>query len=631
MILLNIEEISKSYNEKTLMEDISFSIHEGEKIGFIGINGTGKTTLLKLISNIEKPDTGRIIRTRDINIEYMRQTIDFDPESTIINEVFKGQSENIKVLREYQKAINDPENSEEEIIRLSSKMDSLNAWELESEAKTVLTKLGVKDFNKKISTLSGGEKRRISLASSLINPADVLILDEPTNHLDNKTIEWLEEYLKAKKGALIMVTHDRYFLDRVCNRIIELEGGRLYSYSGNYSYFLEKKAEREQIRRATEEKRQNLYRNELKWIKRGVRARGTKQKARIERFEELKNSKDFIKEEKVDIDVADTRLGKKIIEVNNISKSYGSRNLIEDFTYTVLRDDRIGVIGDNGTGKSTFLRILEGKIEPDSGYIDVGETIKIGVFRQEEETLDEDMRAIDYIKESGEFVSTSDGSLITAAQMMEKFLFGSDLQYSPIEKLSGGERRRLYLLKILMKAPNVLLLDEPTNDLDIETLTILEDYIDNFNGAVIIVSHDRYFLDKTSEKMFYFTGEGSVKRFVGNYSDFKEVQEEFIEEKEEPVEKQKHKRKKRGRNQTKLSYNEQREWEGIDEEIEALEEEISSIDKRMEKHASNYTKLQELLEEKEVKEEELEEKMERWVFLSEKRERLKNMKEKVEK
>lgn len=616
MILLNIEEVSKAYTDKVLMEDISFSIHEGDKIGFIGVNGTGKTTLLKLISGMDEADSGRIIRSKGINIEYMPQNVEFDPNSTILDEVFKGSSENMKILRAYKKAVSNPNTSKEEIIRLSSQMDTVGGWELESEAKTVLTKLGVEDFNEKLENLSGGEKRRISLASSLINPSDILILDEPTNHLDNKTIEWLEEYLKNKRGALIMVTHDRYFLDRISKRIIELDGGNLYSYEGNYSYFLEKKMEREMSEMATEEKRKNLYRNELKWIKRGVRARGTKQKARKQRFEDLKDSKVDFNEEKVDIDVASSRLGKKIIEIKNISKSYGSLKLIEDFSYTVLRDDRIGILGDNGIGKSTLLKIIEGKIETDSGMIELGETIKLGVFRQEVDDFDEDMRAIEYIKKSGEYVSTSEGLKISASQMMEKFLFDSDLQYSPIEKLSGGERRRLYLLKVLMQAPNVLLLDEPTNDLDIETLTILEDYIESFNGAVIIVSHDRYLLDKIAQKVFVFEGEGVIKEYTGNYSYFKEIDEEK-EETKRIVEKAKGEKEK-PKKQLKFSYNEKREWENIDGEIAALEKEINKIDEELKIYESDYTKLEELLQEKEKVEEELEEKMERWLILSEK-------------
>ena len=616
MILLNIEEVSKEYTDKVLMKDISFSIHEGDKIGFIGVNGTGKTTLLKLISGLEEPDSGRIIRSRGLNIEYMPQNVEFDLNSIILDEVFKGHSENMKVLRTYKKAIANPNTPKEEIIKLSSQMDIVGGWELESEAKTVLTKLGVEDFNEKLENLSGGEKRRISLASSLINPSDILILDEPTNHLDNKTIEWLEGYLKNKKGALIMVTHDRYFLDRISKKIVELDGGNLYSYEGNYSYFLEKKMEREMSEMATEEKRKNLYRNELKWIKRGVRARGTKQKARIDRFEKLKDSKVDFNEEKIDMDVGTSRLGKKIIEIKGISKSFDRLKLIDNFTYTVLRDDRIGILGDNGIGKSTLLRIIEGKIEPDIGTIEIGETINLGIFRQEVDDFDGEMRAIEYIKKSGEYVSTSEGLKISASQMMEKFLFDKDLQYAPIEKLSGGEKRRLYLLKVLMQAPNVLLLDEPTNDLDIETLTILEEYIENFNGAVIIVSHDRYLLDKIVEKVFVFEGQGVIKQYTGNYSYFKEL-EQSKEETNQISEKTKIEKEK-PKNATKFSYNEKREWDTIDSDIESLEIEIKEIEESLKKYSSDYTKLEELLGEKEEKEKELEEKMERWIILSEK-------------
>nr|WP_300004969.1 ABC-F family ATP-binding cassette domain-containing protein [Tissierella sp.] len=618
MILLNIEEISKAYTDKILMEDISFSVHEGDKIGLIGVNGTGKTTLLKLISGLEEPDSGRIIRSRDINIEYMPQNVEFDPASTILDEVFKGSSENMQILRDYQRAVNDPSATKEEIIRLSSKMDLVGGWELESEAKTVLSKLGVEDFNQRIENLSGGEKRRISLASSLINQSDILILDEPTNHLDNKTIEWLEEYLQNKKGALIMVTHDRYFLDRIAKTIVELDGGDLFSYSGNYSYFLERKAERVMSDMATEEKRKNLYRNELKWIRRGVRARGTKQKARLQRFDEIKNSKTEFLDEKVDIDVGVSRMGRKIIEIHDISKAYGTQNLIENFSYTVLRDDRVGILGDNGIGKSTLLKIIEGKIDPDSGTIETGVTIKLGVFRQEADDFDENMRAIEYIKKSGEFIATKGGETISASQMMEKFLFDKDLQYAPIGKLSGGERRRLYLLKVLMKAPNVLLLDEPTNDLDIETLTILEDYIESFNGAVIIVSHDRYLLDKMAEKVFVFEGDGKIRQFTGNYSYFKEAQEEKEKQAKQEKTKTEVEVEKKKPKATKLSFNEKREWENIDSDIAKLEEAIAEIETNLVTHASDYSKLEGLIQEKETRETELEEKMERWLILSEK-------------
>lgn len=522
MLLLNIENISKSYTEKTLIKDISFGIMDGDKIGLIGINGTGKTTLLKLLAEVELPDRGRIIRANNINIEYLSQNIEFQPNSTVIEQVFRGNSKNMKTLREYEKAISNPLSTKELIISLSQEMDTINGWELESEAKAVLTKLGVSNFDDVIETLSGGQKKRIALASALINPSDLLILDEPTNHLDNETIKWLEDYLSNRKGALIMITHDRYFLDRVVNGIFELDKGNLYTYKGNYSYFLEKKMEREEMEISTEQKRQSLFRRELAWMRQGAKARTTKQKARIQRFNVLEESGADLKKDKLDISVGSTRLGRKIIEIKDISKSYNNNSLIKNFTYTVLRDDRVGILGYNGSGKSTLLKIISGEVEPDSGTIEIGETVKLGVFSQETESLDDNERAIEYIKKGGEFISTADGVKITASQMMEKFLFPPDLQWNPIGKLSGGEKRRLHLLRVLMESPNVLLLDEPTNDLDIHTLTILEDYLEDFPGAVIIVSHDRYLLDKIVEKVFVFEGDSEIVGYTGNYSYFEE-------------------------------------------------------------------------------------------------------------
>lgn len=620
MILLNIENISKSYTEKELLNNISFGIMEGDKIGLIGINGTGKTTLLKILAGIEEPDSGRIIRSNNINIEYLPQNIDFDPNATIIEQVFRGNSENMMIIREYEKAVSSSDTPKEDIIKLSQKMDSINGWELESEAKTILTKLGIHDFNEEIGHLSGGQKKRVALASSLINPSDLLILDEPTNHLDNETIEWLEGHLSRRREALLMITHDRYFLDRVVNQIIELDRASLYSYKGNYSYFLEKKLEREEIEIATERKRKSLYRNELAWMKQGVKARGTRQKARVERFHQLESSALVDDSRSLEISVATSRLGKKVIEIKDISKSYDEVKLIDNFSYTVLRDDRVGILGRNGLGKSTLLNIIGKRLSPDSGDIDIGETVRIGFFSQEISHLDEEQRAIDYIKEGGEFVTTGDGAKISASQMMENFLFPSDLQWAPIGKMSGGERRRLNLLRVLMESPNVLLLDEPTNDLDIQTLTILEEYIEEFPGAVIIVSHDRYLLDKVVEKVFVFEGKGHIKEYTGNYEYFKNQQKDSgVVEK--PVKKENVKKSKKP---TKLSYNEQREWDNIDELIEELEVKIESIDKDMESAASQYTKLQELLKEKEEVEIQLEEKMERWVYLSEKLEEIEN-------
>ena len=621
MILLNIEKVSKTYTEKTILKDVSFGIMDNDKIGLIGINGTGKTTLLKIIAGVEEPDSGRVIKTNDVNIEYLPQNPYFDGDAKVIEQVFKGTSDNMKVIREYEEAINNPQTSEEKLISLSQTMDEINGWELESEAKTILTKLGITRFDEKVSSLSGGQRKRVALASALINPSDLLILDEPTNHLDNEVIDWLENYLKNRKGALLMITHDRYFLDRVVGQIVELDSGNLYSYDGNYSSFLEKKTEREENIIASELKRQNLYRNELAWMKRGARARSTKQKARIKRFHELENSKTDLSKDNVEISVASRRLGRKVIEAKNISKSYGDLKVVDDFSYIILRDDRVGIIGPNGMGKSTLIKILAGIIEPDRGTIEIGETVKLGYFSQETTQMDDTQRAIEYIREGGEFITTADGDKISASLMMERFLFPSDLQWNPIGKLSGGEKRRLHLLRILMESPNVLFLDEPTNDLDIQTLNILEEYIDEFPGAVLVVSHDRYHLDKIVDKVFAFEKDGKIQEYTGNYSYFKELQEKPrpIEEKIKPkVEKKIDLNKK-----LKFSYNEQREWETIDDDIEKLENSINDINQEMEKVSSQYTKLEELLKDKKELQQQLDEKMDRWVYLSELDEKIK--------
>lgn len=622
MIILNIENISKSYTDKLLIDHISFGIYEGDKIGLIGVNGTGKTTLLKLIANVEAPDSGRMIRSNNINIEFLTQDIHMDPRAKVIEQVFKGSSENIKVLRRYNEAIFNPNTPKEDIIKLSQEMDSVNGWELESEAKNILTQLGIQDFDERIENLSGGQRKRVALASALINQSDLLILDEPTNHLDNETINWLEDYLSRRKGALLMITHDRYFLDRVVNKIFELDKGNLYSYEGNYAYYLEKKMERENIALASERKRQSLYRKELAWMKQGAKARSTKQKARIQRFHQIEEGGLNLNQEEMDIAVGTSRLGRKIIEINNISKSYHQLKLIDDFTYTVLRDDRVGILGANGMGKSTLLKIIAGRLEPDHGSVEIGETVKLGVFEQETTELDHEQRAIEYIKDGGEFVKTMDGDRITASQMMEKFMFSKDLQWTPIGKLSGGEKRRLHLLRVLMESPNVLLLDEPTNDLDIQTLTILEEYLEEFPGAVIIVSHDRYLLDKIVEKVFVFEGNGKIVQYTGNYDYFMEIQRE--KEKESQIKVPKKERPREIKKVLKLSFKEQREWDGIDEVIADLESKLQNLDKDMGKYATDYMKLEELLQEKQILEQQLEEKMDRWVYLSELVEKIEN-------
>lgn len=611
MNLISIEGISKSYSEKQLFSNISLGINEGDKIGIIGINGTGKTTLLKLIAGLESSDEGRIIKGNSVTIEYLPQSPDFNPEAKVIEQVFKGNSPVLKFIGEYEEAVQNPGLSNEKMMELTHKMDSLNAWDIESEAKAVLTKLGISDFEAKVGTLSGGQKKRIALAGALINPSDLLILDEPTNHLDNDTIDWLEQYLNARKGALLMITHDRYFLDRVVNEIIELDNGRIYTYKGNYSIFLDKKLEREEMESASEKKRQSLLRNELAWIKRGAKARTTKQKARIERFNDLNSQSADIDDEKLEISVTGTRLGKKVVELEHISKSFDNINIIDDFSYIVTRNDRIGIIGPNGCGKSTLINIICGRLKPDCGRIEIGETVKFGVYSQENYHMDESKRVIEYIKEGGEVLTTSDGSKISAAQMLERFLFSKAEQWTPISKLSGGEKRRLYLLRVLMEGPNVLCLDEPTNDLDIETLTILEDYIEGFQGAVIAVSHDRYFLDKLSEKLFVFEGSGRIIQHTGNYSELKEIKPESkkTEKVKQSVERNKEK-------PLKFSYMEQREFEEIDSIIEDIEKKISDINAKIDEASTDYNLLEKLLNDKKELDDELSRKMERWIYLN---------------
>lgn len=621
---MTIENISKSYSVKTLLKNISFGISEGEKIGIIGVNGTGKSTLLKIIAGVESPETGKITKGNRVRIEYLPQNPKFDEEATVLEQVFKGNSEEMKLLRDYQKVLETlqshyDDHINERLLKLQDQIDRLKLWDLESEAKSVLTKLGITTFSKKVKELSGGQKKRVALASALITPCELLILDEPTNHLDNDTISKLEDYLNARKGALLMITHDRYFLDRVTNRIIELDKGNLYSYDGNYSLFLEKKMERLQLEAAMEDKRQNLLRKELAWVRRGAQARSTKQKARLQRFDELKNQEKTTAQENIDISVASTRLGRKIMEFNHVFKSYGDRCLIHDLDYTLARTDRIGIVGPNGIGKSTLINLIRGKIKPDSGNIDIGETVKIGCFAQDSEEMNPNLRAIDYIKEKREYIETADGTRITASQMCERFLFDGHLQYSQIGTLSGGERRRLYLLRILMDAPNVLLLDEPTNDLDIDTLRRLEDYLDDFNGIVITVSHDRYFLDRICNKIFAYEGNGQITIYTGNYSDyllFKETNLLKENSTEEKTPKEAAKSKPRREKKVKFTFKEQKEFETIDDDIAILEEKVAQLDEELIKHATDYVKLQEIMTEKEQVEEELTYKYERWEYLN---------------
>ena len=628
MNLITLENISKSYSEKKLLEDISLGINDKEKIGLIGVNGTGKSTLLKIIAGAEIPDDGTITKANKVRIEYLPQNPYYDENATVLEQVFKGTCEEMKIIGDYQDVLDKINKSYDEklndrLLKLQEKMDALNLWDLESSAKTVLTKLGIKDFNQQVKELSGGQRKRVSLASALITPCELLILDEPTNHLDNDTIDWLETYLNSFKGSILMITHDRYFLDRVTNRILELDKGILYSYEGNYSVFLEKKMNRLQLAESMEAKRQNLLRKELAWVRRGAKARTTKQKARLQRFDELSNKNDYTPEDKLEISVGSSRLGKKIIEIENLSKSFDGRTFIDNLDYTLARTDRIGIVGRNGLGKSTLIRLLNGELKPDSGTISIGETVKIGCFNQDTSKMHPDMRAIDYIKEESDYITTADGHKITASQMCEKFLFNGTLQYTHIKNLSGGEKRRLQLLRVLMMAPNVLLLDEPTNDLDIDTLSRLEDYLDDFNGVLICVSHDRYFLDRVCNKIFAYEGRGKINIYTGNYSDYLDYREQEnieFEEFEDKVKEEKpkapKKEKPKAKNKPKFSYNEQREFDTIDEDIEKLEDKIASLEEDTSKYATDFTKLQEIMDEKTKLENELQVKYERWEYLN---------------
>lgn len=599
MNIINIEHISKVFGEKQVFDDISCGIHQGDKIGIIGINGTGKTTLLKIIAGLEEPDQGQVIFQKGLRVTYLPQSPKFPEHATVLSYVADGA-------------------------------DGAD-WGKESEAKNALNRLGITDHHEEIDHLSGGQKKRVALARTLVNPADVLILDEPTNHIDNEMAVWLEEYLNQWKGAIIMVTHDRYFLDRVTNKILEIDHGKLYSYTANYSQFLELKAQREEMELASERKRQSVLRMELEWAKRGCRARTTKQRARLERLEALKNGKAPVRDAEVEMDSVETRMGKKTIELHHISKSYGQKKLVDDFEYIVLKNQRLGIIGPNGCGKSTLMKIITGKEEPDQGTVEIGDTVKIGYFAQEVTEMDENQRVIDYIKDVAEYVPTKDGR-ITASQMLERFLFTPAMQYTPIGKLSGGERRRLYLLKVLMDAPNVLILDEPTNDLDIPTLTILEDYLDSFLGIVITVSHDRYFLDNIADRIFAFEAGGKLVQYEGGYTDYLEAKERkngtVVRESEESAKKKADRKnwKKDAPEKLKFTYKEQKEYETIDDEIASLEQKIEELDEQMMQYATNSAKLSEITEQKEAAEATLEEKMERWVYLNDLAERIENQK-----
>lgn len=606
MNVLNVENVSKVYGDKVLLDQVCLGINEGDKLGVIGVNGCGKSTFLKMIAGISGVDSGNIIKRNQSSIAYLAQTMDFPMDDTVLSYVTKD------------------------------KVSSNPNWNIEAEAKTILNRLHIYNPEGKLATMSGGEQKRVALARTLLAPADILVLDEPTNHLDSGMVRWLEEYLIKYKGILIMVTHDRYFLDRVTNKIVEIDKGKLYTYEANYSGFLELKQARMEQEAASYRKIQSVLRTEIEWVRRGAQARSTKQKARLERFQEMQTMKAPEQDKQVEMDSVASRMGKKTLEIDHISKSYGDKKIISDFTYYTIRNERIGIIGENGCGKTTLLRIILGLEPADSGTVTIGETIKIGYFSQMVEDMNPEERVIDYVKNVAEYIRTSKGTT-SASQMCERFLFGPETQYNPIGKLSGGERRRLYLLKVLMGAPNVLILDEPTNDLDITTLAILEDYLDAFEGIVITVSHDRYFLDRVVNRIFAFEGNGVITQYEGGYTDYYEkalASGKLVDSMAAPVKGTDREKKADSRStwknnreeKIKFTYKEQREYETIDADIAELEEKIAVIDVAMGEAVSDYNKLTELSTEKEELEQQLEEKMDRWVYLNDLAERIENAK-----
>lgn len=625
-MILSAENLGHSYGVRTLFKNISFNIEEGDKIGVIGVNGTGKSTLLRDIATGE-PGEGKITKNGTCVIEYLPQDPAFDPDATVLEQVFRGESPQLDVVRRYEEAVQqaaaEPENkaARQKLLALQQEMDSKFAWQMESEAKAVLDKLGITDLQQPMKELSGGQRKRVALAGVLVRPSDLLILDEPTNHMDNETVAWLEEVLQKRKGALLMVTHDRYFFDRVVNRTLEIDGGEGYLYTGNYSLFLQKREERRIAAAGAAQRLRNVYRRELTWISRGAEARRTKSKERIERFNELKKEVNNIKtEQQLEISSVGSRLGKTIIECEHIGLDYGGKTYINDFNYVLLRNDRIGIVGPNGSGKSSLMDIIAGRLAPTRGTVKVGQTVKIGYFAQHSEFKDADCRVLEYIKNVSDYIETADGTRITAAQMLERFLFPPELQWVPVSKLSGGEKRRLYLLSVLMSAPNVLILDEPTNDLDIPTLSVLEDYLDTFNGAVIAVSHDRYFLDRFAGKIFAFMGGGEVRQFIGDYSRYEQARAEAQnlarqqERAQSTVKPQQREEKQRA---PKMTYKEKLEYEQIEQVIAQAEAELKMTEMEINACGTDFVKLTELTAKQQELTQRISDLTDRWAYLEE--------------
>lgn len=625
-MILSAENLGHSYGVRTLFKNISFNIEEGDKIGVIGVNGTGKSTLLRDIATGE-PGEGKITKNGTCVIEYLPQDPAFDPDATVLEQVFRGESPQLDVVRRYEEAVQqaaaEPENktARQKLLSLQQEMDSKFAWQMESEAKAVLDKLGITDLQQPMKELSGGQRKRVALAGVLVRPSDLLILDEPTNHMDNETVAWLEEVLQKRKGALLMVTHDRYFFDRVVNRTLEIDGGEGYLYTGNYSLFLQKREERRIAAAGAAQRLRNVYRRELAWISRGAEARRTKSKERIERFNELKKEVNNIKtEQQLEISSVGSRLGKTIIECEHIGLDYGGKTYINDFNYVLLRNDRIGIVGPNGSGKSSLMDIIAGRLAPTRGTVKVGQTVKIGYFAQHSEFKDADCRVLEYIKNVSDYIETADGTRITAAQMLERFLFPPELQWVPVSKLSGGEKRRLYLLSVLMSAPNVLILDEPTNDLDIPTLSVLEEYLDTFNGAVIAVSHDRYFLDRFAGKIFAFMGGGEVRQFIGDYSRYEQARAEAQnlarqqERAQSTVKPQPREEKQRA---PKMTYKEKLEYEQIEQVIAQAEAELKMTEMEINACGTDFVKLTELTAKQQELTQRISDLTDRWAYLEE--------------